>query len=104
MKGPQILVRSLTILTPILLSIICAAQTYTVTDLGTLPGGDSSVAFGLNATGQVAGDSTLPNNAYGHGFLYSNGKRTDLGDLGGGWSDAFAVNASGQVTGYAPLA
>ena len=50
MKGSQPLARFLTILTPLALSMICAAQTYTVTDLGTLPGGDSSVAFGLNAS------------------------------------------------------
>lgn len=84
-------------------SSFAAAQQYTVTDLGTLPGGNSSVAYGLNDSGQVVGNSTLPGNPYGHAFLYTNGTLTDLGDLGGGWSDAFRVNSSGVVVGYAPL-
>jgi len=99
MKRARFLMGFLAVLIPLTLS----AQTYTVTDLGTLRGGDSSVGFGLNARGQVAGVSTLPNNAYGHGFLFIKGKLKDLGDLGAGWSDSFQVNASGEVTGYAPI-
>ena len=87
----------------LLISSTAYSQTYTVTDLGTLPGGNSSTAYGLNASGQVVVNSTLPGNAYGHVALYSNGALTDLGDLGGGWSEGFQVNASGQVTGYAPF-
>ena len=30
---------------------------YTVTDLGTLPGGSESCAYGINASGQVVGDA-----------------------------------------------
>src|SRR4051794_21425494 len=81
-----------------------SAQTYDVTDLGTLPGGDSSIAFGINAHGEVVGNSTLPGNLYGHAFVYSNGALTDLGTIGGDWSDAFQINASGQITGYGPIA
>jgi probable HAF family extracellular repeat protein len=96
--------RSLFLSCLLLISSAAFSQTYTVTDLGTLPGGNSSTAYGLNATGQVVVNSTLPGNAYGHVALYSNGTLTDLGDLGGDWSEGFEVNASGQVTGYAPIA
>jgi len=63
-------------------TLAASAQTYDVTDLGTLPGGDSSVAFGINANGDVVGNSTLPGNAYGHAFLYSKGTLTDMGTIG----------------------
>jgi probable HAF family extracellular repeat protein len=81
-----------------------AAQQYTVSDLGTFPGGNSSVAYKVNNAGQVAGNSNLPGNAYGHAFIFQNGGLTDLGTLTGTWSVAFQVNASGQAAGYAPLA
>jgi len=82
---------------------VASAQKYTVTDLGTLPGGNSSVAYKVNDLSQVAGNSTLPGNAYGHAFIYQNGTLTDVGTLSGGWSVAFQVNASGEAVGYAPL-
>lgn len=76
-----------------------------LTDLGTL-GGPSSGAFGVNAYGQVVGAADLPPNnpanpTYheSHAFLYSNGKMTDLGSLGGSSSSAVAINAAGQVAG-----
>ena len=34
---------------------ICAAQTYSITDLGTLPGGNSSGAKAVNASGEATG-------------------------------------------------
>src|SRR4051812_7975532 len=34
-----------------------AAQKFAITDLGTLPGGMSSVGSGINPSGQVTGDS-----------------------------------------------
>ena len=39
----------------LLVTTFSAAQTYTVTDLGTLPGGNSSGAKAVNATAQVTG-------------------------------------------------
>src|SRR5215469_5342107 len=68
---------------------VASAQEYSVTDLGTLPGGNSSVAYKVNNLSQVAGNSTLPGNAYGHAFINQNGTLTDVGTLGGGWSVAF---------------
>ncbi len=71
-----------------------------MTDLGTLPGGTSSAAYGINASGQIVGASGT--NAYSHAFLYSNGTMTDLGLLPGGiTSVATAINANGQIVGYA---
>ena len=73
--------RLLLVLLPAAASL-CAAQTYKVTDLGDLPGGNFSQAQAINASGQItgmAGDSS--NN--GVVILYSNGKMTDLGTVDG---------------------
>jgi probable HAF family extracellular repeat protein len=71
-----------------------------MTDLGTLPGGSSSGAFGINDNGQVVGGSDT-SNGEGQAFLYANGTMTDLGTLPG-WSGswAYGINDSGQVVGY----
>jgi probable HAF family extracellular repeat protein/YVTN family beta-propeller protein len=71
---------------------------YTITDLGTL-GGDSSKAMAVNASGQVAGHSTLAGNSIVHAFLYSSGVMQDLGALSGTNSFAWGINTSGQVVG-----
>src|SRR5437588_514051 len=60
----------------------CAAQGYTVTDLGTL-GGSTSRAGAINQSGQVIGDAMLPGDAVTHAFLWENGVMRDLGTLGG---------------------
>ncbi len=75
-----------------------AGQTkYSVTDLGTL-GGTASVAYGINASGQVVGWSD------NHAFRTAptspiNPVTDDLGTLGGEYSQALGINASGQVVG-----
>ncbi len=88
------------VLLSLAVSSLCAAQTYTVTDLGTFPGGGYSVARGINATGQItgaAGSSNSPNSSV---FVYRNGALTNLGTLGGTSGIGNGINASGQVAGY----
>jgi probable HAF family extracellular repeat protein len=72
-------------------------------DLGTLPGGSQSLAFGINNSGNVVGGA---DNQAGtlHAFLYSNGIMQDLNDLIpplSGWilSEARCINESGQIVG-----
>jgi probable HAF family extracellular repeat protein len=64
-----------------------------MTNLGTLPWCSTSEAYGINAGGQVVGDSD------GHAFLYSNGAMIDLDPLHG-TSYARGINDSGQAVGY----
>jgi probable HAF family extracellular repeat protein len=79
------------------------AQEYTVTVLGTF-GATQVDGGGVNARGQVTGDTFTPgNNAY-HAFLYSTGRFRDLGALGGANSFGYGINARGQVTGSADTA
>ena len=76
-----------------------AAQLYTVTDLGTLPGGTISAATAVNSFGQVVGYSDGPPTS--HAFLWSkaHGMR-DLGTLfAGGPSWGAGINDLGHVTG-----
>ncbi len=110
-----------------LLSGSSQAATYTITDLGTL-GFPSSYAYSINNSGQIVGQSganvfLYSNGTMGslgiegrafdinnsgqvvgnfmgaaHGFFYSNGVTTDLGNLGGGYANA--INDAGQVVGY----
>src|SRR5688500_6265601 len=70
---------------------------YTVADLGTL-GGTSSIGWGINASGQVTGQSYTTGDAETHAFLYD-GAMHDLGTLGGTFSSGAGINDSGQVTG-----
>jgi len=70
---------------------------YTITDLGTL-GGSYSEAFGMNASGQIVGDSATASGS-GDAFLYSSGHMSDL-NLPGTSGTARAINTSGQIVGY----
>jgi probable HAF family extracellular repeat protein len=64
----------------------------TTTDL--TPSSDYAVAYGVNDIGQVVG--SIDNRK---GFVWHNGVRTDLGDLGGGCSHAADINDTGQIVG-----
>ena len=76
------------------------ARELSITDLGTLPGGDFSVAWGINSRGQVVGYSQTASGATIHAFLWEDGRMTDLGTLPGGeFSVAHGINARGQVVG-----
>jgi probable HAF family extracellular repeat protein len=71
-------------------------------NLGTL-GGDSSMAWGINDSGQVVGTAATADREY-HAFLWEDGRMTDLGALGTGKSIAYALNRHGQVVGESTTA
>lgn len=82
---------------------VVAGPAFTITDLGTLAGGES-IGFGINNLGQVTGVSG------GRAFLWTptkpngvSGTMVDLGTLGGDNSIGNGINDHGQVTGYAQL-
>lgn len=66
------------------------AGRWVIRDLGTL-GGDWSEAVAINAGGEVIGSSFTATEG-SHGFIWMNGKMTDLGP-----GEAVAVNDKGQV-------
>ena len=70
-------------------------------NLGTLPGGNNSSAFGINDSNQIIGDSTA--SAGTHAATWTNGASpaVDLGTLGGTFSVGSAINAAGQMVGLA---
>jgi len=77
----------------------------TKTDLGTI-GGTHSFGNGLNASGQVAGESFTSGDSATHAFLWkptmpggTSGTMHDLLTLGGTNSYGYGINAAGQVTG-----
>jgi probable extracellular repeat, HAF family len=86
-------------------------QNGTMRDLGSLGGTQSipgSITYSggtrvLNDSGEVAGTSTLAGDEVLHAFVWSNGRMTDLGTLGGSTSEALAINDKGQVVGRARL-
>ncbi len=84
-------------------------QEGVATDLGALPGGSDSQAFGINAHGQIIGfaqtgmtDPLLGIRRF-HAVLWSEGQIIDLGTLGGDESISQAINDQGQVVGCATL-
>ncbi|GAA5152236.1 MULTISPECIES: hypothetical protein [Amycolatopsis] len=69
-----------------------------VTDLGTLPGGDYSLATAINESGDIAGYSGIYPLGPLHAVLWHHGTITDLGTLGGN-SFAAAINDRGMIVG-----
>ena len=73
-----------------------------IRDLGTLPGGTTSISYDLNRHGVVVGTSELGNGEW-HGVRWDrHGRITDLGRLPGGLvSMALAINDTGRIVGDA---
>jgi probable HAF family extracellular repeat protein len=86
---------------------LAAAQTFTVTDLGSLdPGGtvDLSLGLAINSQARVVG-SSYNSVTTQHAFLWTKkAGMQDLGTLGGPNSTAWGINDSQQVVGEADLA
>jgi probable HAF family extracellular repeat protein len=70
-----------------------------IVDLGTLSGGDYSVAFALNDSGNVVGVSNTATSMHAFQWTPASGLQ-DIGTLPGtNASQAFAINNSGQIAG-----
>jgi probable HAF family extracellular repeat protein len=71
-------------------------------DLGTLSGGDTSMANAINASGVIAGQSNSGSVLTWHAVKWSaSNEIEDLGTLPGGtYSIAFGINDSSQIVGY----
>jgi probable HAF family extracellular repeat protein len=96
--------RSLRSARPLHLEVLedrCLLSTYTLTDLGTLPGGSDIFAQGLNNLGQVVGHVVGP--ALDRAFLWDSGTMTALDTLGGDHNEAYSINDLGQVTGWSDV-
>jgi probable HAF family extracellular repeat protein len=75
------------------------AQTYSIKDLGAVPGDSVSVGYSLNDLGQAAGTSSSPSGAIP--TLFSDGAAIDLGTLvPGDVAVATGINQSAEVVGY----
>jgi probable HAF family extracellular repeat protein len=79
-----------------LTAISSPAQTYNITDLGTL-GGPFAQANGIGGWGQVVGQAETDDDNY-HAFIFSGSSMQDIGE--GTLSAALAINAASQVAGY----
>lgn len=75
-----------------------------LTDLGSLPAENASIAFGLNNKTEVVGASyTEPIPTTRHAFVYSGGTMRDIGSLAGGASTANGINDAGAIVGQSVL-
>lgn len=80
-------------------SALCVAQTYSLTDLGTISGMDYSVGRAINASAQTTGASGLDESNIAHVFVNTDGSFEDLGTLGGESGIGNGINASGPGCG-----
>ena len=73
------------------------------TDLGSIGGGVSSAAYGINSYGLVVGLGNRKD-GYGHAAAFGTGGNLDLGVLGGNSSRAFGINDSNAIVGDSTIA
>jgi probable HAF family extracellular repeat protein len=71
-----------------------AAPMYRVTDLGTLPGGNFSLAWDVNNQGQAVGMSSV-RGGYRHPAVFQNGTVREIDAVA-----ALSINGKGWITGY----
>ncbi len=76
------------------------AQTYSVTDLGVLPGKKTSTPAAINDQGQVTGTSAAGTSDQA-AFCYDSNKKVmeDVGGILGSISRGFSINSSGRMVG-----
>ena len=89
------------------LPVSVLAAEYTLTDLGTLDGDNESCGYGINASGQITGESGTRQGTSlidGRAFLYDGSGMQNLGTLGGSDSSGDDINDSGQVVGWSYVA
>src|SRR5262245_21186142 len=77
--------------------VMLAQPRVSSTDLGTLPGGDISVAFAINDRGQVVGYGNMGSDPRYHWFFWHDGTMIDLAPLGSDYEYGIHINARGQV-------
>ncbi|MGH7259482.1 MAG: hypothetical protein ACREI9_02225 [Nitrospiraceae bacterium] len=88
----------------ILLIMLCGApeqaqaDNYTFTPID-VADAYSTVAFGINASGQIVGGYT-DTTGVNHGYLYTMGSFTVIDVPGAGLTAAFGINNRGQIVGY----
>src|SRR2546422_4580137 len=83
-----------------------AAVDYSITDLGTLPGGSFSAAYGINDAGLIVGASEFGGGwPVLHAVAWRDGEIHELGYRGGpsNYSIASAINNQGQIVGYGQM-
>jgi probable HAF family extracellular repeat protein len=90
----------LCLLLVVVASAFCFAQTYTVTDLGAVPGMDYSAGRAINSSAQTTGASGKNGSDIAHVFVNTAGSFEDLGTLGGLSAIGNGINVAGQVAGY----
>lgn len=74
------------------------------TDLGTLFGALNSYAYGINGLGMVVGMSAGTANSGSRAALWWQGRKIDLGTIGGNDSAAYAINNSKVAVGWSAAA
>ena len=79
-----------------------SAQSYQVTAINPLSGDSTSVATGINNSGQICGTSYDANGS-SHAFSYANGTATSLPTLGGPLSEANGISSNGEIAGDSML-